>query len=123
MQLDKNRFRETFPNLSKEMNLSGQKVTIKSVRSNPKTAEKKAKAQEDFSNYDPDIIDFLRRCDTKQQAEEIIIFMENRGEITHGYAQKLRQQLNQKGLRSFGSKKEEGYYFKAAKQSSLTDEK
>ena len=99
------------------MNIGEHKISMNSIRSNPKTAEKKAKTKESLSNYDPDIIDFLRRCDTKQQAEEIIIYMENRGEITKSYAQKLRHQLKQKGLRSFGSKKEEGYYFKVANQS------
>ena len=117
MQLDKDKFKGAFPNLAKEMNLGEQKISIKSIRSNPKAAEKKTKTRESLSNYDPDIVDFLRRCDTKQQAEEIIIYMENRREITKSYAKKLRQQLKQKGLRSFGSKKEEGYYFKVANQS------
>jgi hypothetical protein len=38
--------------------------------------------------------------------------MEKRGEINCEYAQKLRKQLNEKGIRSFGSKKEDEYYLK-----------
>jgi hypothetical protein len=116
MEITKDQFKKMFPNLAKEMNAEEQKIKISSIRSDTKNAEKAAKAQKNLSNYDPDIIDFIRRCDTKQQAEEIITYMENRGEITHDYAQKLRQQLRKKGVRSFGPKKEEGYYFKISTQ-------
>jgi hypothetical protein len=44
------------------------------------------------------------------RAEEIIAYMEKRGEISNEYAQKLRAQLKRKGVRSFGPKKEENYY-------------
>jgi len=111
LEIDKEQLKKTFPNLTKEMNTSEQKLTMNSIRSNTEAAEKAAKAQKNLSNYNPDIIDFLRRCDNEQQAEEIIAFMEKRGEITRNYAQKLRQQLRKKGVRSFGSKKQEGYYF------------
>jgi len=114
MEIDEDHFKKMFPNLTKEVNVGKQKVTINSVRSDRKAAEKTAAAQKNLSNYNPDIIDFLRRCDTKQQAEEIITYMENRGEIPHNHAQKLRQQLRKKGVRSFGPKKEEGYYFKVS---------
>jgi hypothetical protein len=60
----------------------------------------------------PDVIDFIRRCDDEQQAKEIINYMEKREEINREYAQKLRKQLNEKGVRSFGSKKENDYYLK-----------
>jgi len=116
MGISKDQIKKTFPNLAEEMDMGKQKILINSIRSNPETAEKTAKAQKNLSNYNPDIIDFLRRCDNKQQAEEIINYMENRGEINQNYAQKLRQQLKKKGLRSFGPKKEEGYYFKVTEQ-------
>jgi hypothetical protein len=60
----------------------------------------------------PDVIDFIRRCDTEEQAEEIIAYMEKRGEIEKQYAERLRKQLKDKGVRSFGLKKEENYYLK-----------
>jgi len=116
MEIDKDQFKRIFPNLAKEMKVGKQKVTVNSIRSDTKAAEKAAKTQNNLSNYNPDIIDFLRRCDKNQQAEEIITYMENRGEITHSYAQKLRQQLKRKGVRSFGPKKEEGYYFNLSGQ-------
>ena len=116
MEVDKKQFRKMFPNLAQEMGNRKQKVGISSIRSNTKTAESKAKKEKNLSNYDPDIIDFLRRCDSNQQAEEIISYMEKRGEVTRSYAQKLRQQLRAKGVRSFGPKKEDGYYFNISGQ-------
>lgn len=116
MEISKERLKKVFPNLAREMSDVERKVKINSLRSDTKTAEKAATTQNNLSNYDPDIIDFLRRCDSTQQAEEIIAYMQNRGEITRDYAKKLRQQLKRKGVRSFGAKKEEGYYFKVNEQ-------
>lgn len=114
MEIDKGEFRKTCPNLAKEMNINEQRVTINSLRSNTKTAEKAVIVKKNLARYEPDIIDFIRRCNNKHQAEEIIVYMENRGEITHSYSQELRHQLRDKGVRSFGPKKEEGYYFKVS---------
>lgn len=116
MEVSKDQLKRAFPNLAQEMDDDERKLAINSVRSDPKTAESTAKAQKNLSNYDPDIIDFLRRCDNKKQAEEIITYMQDRGEITPSYARKLLQQLRKKGIRSFGPKKEEGYYFTTSEQ-------
>ncbi len=99
-----------FPNLARELESSEQKVGINSVRRDVQTGEKAA--SERFVHYIPDVIDFIRRCDTEEQAEEIIVYMEKRGEIKRQYADKLRKQLKEKGIRSFGPKKEENYYLK-----------
>jgi len=40
--------------------------------------------------------------------------MEKRGEISRNYAQKLRTQLKKKGVRSFGAKRDDGYYLREA---------
>lgn len=111
MEVKEQRLRKTFPNLMQEITGNEQSIKIQSIRSTHDVTEKSAQTQKNFTNYNPDIIDFLRRCDNNQQAEEIINYMEERSEITHNYAEKLRQQLRKRGVRSFGSKKEEGYYF------------
>ena len=111
MELDRESSKKMFPNLTREMQSGENKVPVKSIRTNPATGEKAAN-RERFVNYVPDAIDFLRRCDTKEQAEEIIAYMEKRCEINKEYAQKLRTQLEQKGVRSFGPKKEENYYLR-----------
>jgi hypothetical protein len=109
MQVDRKTFKRMFPYLIEEMDGRQSRVNINKVKVNSE-AEKKATASKSFDNYMPDIIDFLCRCDTPKQAEEIIDYMEKRSEIDYKYAQKLRAQLNKKGIRSFGAKREEGYY-------------
>lgn len=110
MKLDKETFRKLFPNLAEELESSKHNVAVNSVRTNAQAGERAASKR--FVHYMPDVIDFIRRCDTEEQAEEVINFMEKRGEIEKQYAKKLRRQLKEKGVRSFGSKKEENYYFK-----------
>lgn len=99
-----------FPHLAKELEGREQRTTIHSVRSDVQTGEKAS--SDKFATYIPDVIDFLRRCDNEKQAEGIINYLEKRGEISFDYAQRLRKQLDEKGVRSFGTKKEEGYYLK-----------
>ena len=110
MDLGKKKFQKMFPNLAQEMESGEHGTTINSVRSDPNTGEKAVAKR--FTGYTPDAIDFLRRCDKGEQAEEIISYLEKRGEITPEYAKKLRKQLKEKGVRSFGSKKEDDYYLK-----------
>ena len=114
MEIEKEQFKKMFPHLAREMeeddqNSDEHKVQINSVRSNVET---KRRALDKFGTYMPDAIDFIRRCDSEKQAKEIIDYLERRGEITPEYARRLRRQLREKGVRSFGTKKEEGYYFK-----------
>lgn len=117
MEFDKETFKKLFPNLAKEMELDENKVSINSIRTDVEAGEKAASEKrknrvDPFIHYDPDVIDFLRRCDTEEQAEEIIAYMEKRGEISSEYAAQLRKQLKEKGVRSFGPKKEDNYYLK-----------
>lgn len=69
-----------------------------------------------FAGYDPNVIDFIRRCDTNEQAFEIIDFMAKKGEINGSQAESLRKQIKSKGLRSFGEKKKSGFYFHHTEQ-------
>ena len=110
MDIKKKRFQKMFPNLARELESGECGTTINSVRSDPTTAEKAVSKR--FTGYIPDVIDFLRRCDNGEQAEEIISYLEKKGEISPEYAKKLRKQLKEKGVRSFGSKKEDNYYLK-----------
>lgn len=110
--MDKKSLKEKFPNLYKELEGGENKVTINSFRIKNEIAEKEF--CDKLRNFNPDVVDFIRRCDTKEQAETIISFMEKRCEITPKQALQIRDQLIKKGLRSFGPKKEDGYYFKKA---------
>lgn len=108
MKGTKKELEELFPSLSKELRDKKGRMTINSVRS-------EAAEPSSLRGYDPDIIDFLRRCEGEREGKEIINFMEKRGEISHKYAIKLRRQLKKQGIRSFGSKKEANYYSKTMK--------
>jgi len=110
MDIKKEKLQKMFPNLTQEIESGNCKTTISSVRSDVTTGEEAVAKK--FVGYTPDAIDFLRRCDKVEQAEDIICYLEKRGEISSEYATKLRKQLKTKGLRSFGSKKEDDYYLK-----------
>jgi hypothetical protein len=111
LELEKEAFKKMFPNLSQELGSGENRVSVNSVRTDNEAGERHA-TRETFVHYVPDVIDFIRRCDTQEQAEQIIDYVEKRGEIDGLYAQKLKKQLKEKGVRSFGAKKEEDYYLK-----------
>jgi hypothetical protein len=110
MDIKKERFRKMFPNLAREIESAECETTINSVRSDPNTGEHAVAKR--FTGYTPDVIDFLRRCDKREEAEEIISYLKKQREISPEYATKLRKQLKKNGIRSFGSKKEDDYYLK-----------
>jgi hypothetical protein len=114
MELNRKSFKKTFPNLAEEMKSHENKVNINSVRTDDNTGERAASKR--FTGYVPDVIDFIRRCDTEKQAEEIIAYLEKRGEVDKQHALSLRKQLRQKGVRSFGPKKEANYYLEHGEQ-------
>jgi hypothetical protein len=110
MDIKKEKFQKMFPNLAEEMENGTCKTEINSVRTDTIRGEKTATKR--FNHYMPDVIDFIRRCDRMEQAEEIICYLEKRNEISTEYAKKIRKQLKQKGIRSFGPKKGDDYYLK-----------
>jgi hypothetical protein len=125
VEIDKKSMKKMFPNLIKELEGSENKVSIDGVRADAAKAEETVDDVEEemlaeaenplpdkFRHYNPTVVDFIRRCDTNAQAEEIVAYMLKRGEITEEYACEVKVQLKKEGLRSFGPKKEQDYYFK-----------
>jgi hypothetical protein len=127
MAIDKKSIKKIFPHLYEELETGDIKVPINSVRKNPLEAEEAAAGEEcdcteeEFTctetpdklrHFNPSAVDFIRRCDTETQAEEIISYLQKKGEITSVDAEKMRCQLKRDGVRSFGPKKEENYYFR-----------
>ncbi len=98
--------RRNYPNLAEGLGGIGT-VRVDAVRTSPREAEKVAHSVQD---YGPTTIDFIRRCENGDQALEIINFLEERSEIGSSYAQRLRVQLVERGLRSFGKRRKSGYY-------------
>jgi hypothetical protein len=100
--LNRELLRRKFPHIAAELE-EDPSLSFSSFRSDPQEAER--------ATFEPTAVDFIRRCDTEEEALEIIDFLESRKEIAHDYADKLRRQLKERGLRSFGPKKKPGYYF------------
>ena len=117
---------EEYPNLKKELQDQDKAIALQyvdeeaakeiesEIEKETEEVEKKEIIRDParFAGYDPSVIDFLRRCDTDEQAREIISYMENKGELSKDDSKKLLKQLQTQGLRSFGTKKKSGYYFK-----------
>ena len=110
-----------FPLLYNELETGEVKVPINAVRKDAEALENAECEEVDFEptvlpdklrHFNPSAVDFIRRCDTEAQAEEIIAYLQKKGEITKENADELRRQLKRDGVRSFGPKKEEYYYFK-----------
>jgi hypothetical protein len=125
VEIDRKSIRKMFPNLINELENGENKVSIEGVRADAAKAEETvidadetllAEAEtalpDKFRHYNPTVEDFIRRCDTHDQAEEIICYLQKRGELTEEQACEVRAKLKKEGLRSFGPKKEENYYFK-----------
>jgi hypothetical protein len=141
MALEKKDMKKMFPHLFEELEGGEVKVPINAIRKNAAEAEAEvgaidydadecscsechapeahetlteAKMPDKLRHFNPQAVDFLRRCDTQAQAEEIIVYLEKKGEITKEYAGELRAQMKKEGVRCFGPKKEENHYFKEA---------
>ncbi|MGY5858096.1 MAG: DUF2095 family protein [Candidatus Thorarchaeota archaeon] len=101
-------FRQNFPALSKELEEGNtQAVPIDGVRTVSEETESK---EEEKIAYTPDVVDYIRRCDTLTQANEIVDYLAKQGEITVGQARAIKSQLKADGIRSFGAKKEKDHY-------------
>lgn len=106
MEIDVEEFRKKFPALYREMTEARMGLRISGIRSEEHFAEKEAVTKT------PSVIDYLRRCDTDEQGKEVIHYLLNRGEISEETARSLLRQLEEKGVRSFGSRKLPGHYLR-----------
>ncbi len=97
IEYDIRKFKKLFPHLAKEL-LEGP----------PKLGK------DPLRGFMPGAVDFIRRARTPKEAEEVIDYLEKKGEITKEEADALRKQLREKGLESFGKRKKPGYYFRYA---------
>lgn len=92
-------FREAYPNLSREL-AESEGLDIEGVRTSGGVDE--------GSTRMPTAVDHLQRCQTPEEAVEVIEFLAETGEIEEGYGKDLKRQLVSRGLRSFGPKREPG---------------
>lgn len=108
VEMDKEEFKRKFPTLFKEIESKKAKIKIN------KTNSSNNQSKELFRGYMPTAIDYLRRCDTEEQAEKTIECLLKNKEISESYGKKLKKVLKKKGIRGFGPKKEDGYYLRKA---------
>ncbi|MCS7110360.1 MAG: DUF2095 domain-containing protein [Candidatus Caldarchaeum sp.] len=99
-------FRKKFPALYRELLEKRMSLKISGVRSEENFGEKEA------DDKTATVMDFLRRCDTDEQGREVINYLLSRGEISEQTARSLLKQLEERGIRSFGSRKQPGHYLK-----------
>jgi hypothetical protein len=110
--MEKNKFKELFPHLADELENGSSNVDLRAEADEKRRA---LNTDRRWAGYYPDIIDFIRRCETVEQAAEIIEYLVNKGEVSSEMADELRKQLEDEGIRSFGKQKEAGYYHKNAR--------
>ena len=119
---------DVFTALAKELkNAKGQRIEdlVRKEKEMKTTIEeedlveggrKRSKRIDPFRDYDPNVIDFLQRCSTDEEGIEIIGYLKRKGELTDQEASQLIQQIEEKGIRSFGEKRTSGYYDRVAKR-------
>lgn len=110
--MEKKKFRELFPHLADEL-VNGKSVA--DLEDDTIKPKRFINANRRWEGYDPDTIDFIRRCETPEQATKIIDYLSNEGKLSSEMAEKLRRQLEAEGVRSFGMLKEKGYYHRNAR--------
>jgi len=108
VSIDRKRFRKLFPHLAEEVEGGKSKAHIDQLGVSAENEDSLTERR--WAGYDPGVIDFIRRCNTEEQAEEIIDYLEKRGEVMPERVAELRRQLREEGLRSFGDKKEPDFY-------------
>jgi len=106
--IDKKKLKKLFPNLTEEMEKGASKVHIDKYRRHADQEDHLTTRR--WAGYSPEAVDFIRRCESEEQAEEIISYLERRGKITAESASELRKRLREEGLEGFGGKKVSDFY-------------
>ncbi|MEM2905891.1 MAG: DUF2095 family protein [Candidatus Bathyarchaeia archaeon] len=104
VELTREEFRRGFPKLAEEMENGVMRYSVSDVECKEEDEKSELRG--------PDAVSYLRRCSTLEEAEEIIAYLERKGEINPEYADSLRREAHEGGVAAFGEKKEQGYYFR-----------
>ncbi len=110
--MEKKELKKLFPHMVDEIETGASKVDMRRVSEPPRSTEPGYKEDRKYTGFQPGAADFIRRCRTPKQAEEIITYLEKKGDVTKDEASALRKQLQSQGLRSFGPHKGPGFYEK-----------
>ncbi len=110
--MEKKELKKLFPHLVDEIETGASKIDLNRVNEPAPSTEPGYKEDRKYTGFQPGPVDFIRRCRTPKQAEEIITYLEKKGDINKNEAETLRGQLKGEGLRSFGPHKGPGFYEK-----------
>lgn len=72
--------------------------------------QKKLTPEEQRELTNPAVEDFLRRCRTREECDEIISYMVKNKDINLAKAKELKDRIEKEGIHCFGPKKSWGYY-------------
>ena len=114
---DKNEFNENFPHLKTEITGKKKSVKIDSIKTNIDTINLNSNKDHQRELVNPEVIDFIRRCTTIEEALSILDYLVKRKEISESdYTSYKNQIMKREGLREFidkhGGFKKPGYYEK-----------
>ncbi len=104
-EIEDEEFEDVFPALFREIK-DGEKGILKEEQRTSAGSKNTRK----FRGHTPGAIDFICRCKSDQEAEEIINYLLRKGEITEERANSLKKQLQEKGLEYFGEHRTPGHY-------------
>ena len=110
--MEKKELKKLFPHLVNEMETGVSKIDLNRVSEPAPSTEPSYKEDRKYTGFTPGAVDFICRCKAPPQAEEIITYLEKKGDINKNEAAALRTQLKAKGLASFGPHKGPGFYDK-----------
>lgn len=99
---DKRDFKKLFPALSEELEEADKYEESMRDRA----------TEEPLRGFIPGPEDYIRRCSTDEEALGVIEFLRKTGEISDDESERLKRQVGERGVRSFGPLREEGYYLR-----------
>jgi hypothetical protein len=117
MEFEKKEFSKKFPNLYKELE--------KPEEEEPHHIDPQDTEKQPLNQCEPEIASYIRRAHTNSEALEVIAYLKKRGEISEKQAIEFREQIEEKGIRSFGPLKTWGHYereFRTRTPRNLVDE-
>lgn len=95
MEFDPKDFKRKFPHLYEELGQTEEPDSPRLGNQNPSAGS--------LNPYSPEVISYLRRARTNEEATEIIAYLRKRGEISQKDADSITKQIEQNGVRSFGA--------------------
>ncbi len=105
MEFDEREFKKRFPHLYEE--LQGSPASEEDDSDSTEAEDTQA---DSASEYPPEIMSYVRRAHTNNEAAEVVNYLKKRGELSEKHASSLLKQISEQGVRSFGNLKTWGWY-------------